>query len=75
MSILRDVAGYLQRRKHASLNDLAMYFDTSPDAMRGMLDKWIAKGKVMRCPAAACQGCSSTCSAAPGEAYEWVADS
>ena len=73
MSILRDVADYLSTRKHASLDDMAMHFETSPDAMRGMLDKWISKGKVRRCPASACQGCSSACHAAPGEAYEWVA--
>ena len=73
MSILRDVGVYLQQRRHASLNDMAMHFGASPDAMRGMLDRWIAKGKVIRCPASACQGCASACSSAPGEAYEWVA--
>ena len=72
MSILRDVADYLRLRGHASLDDLASHFDTSPEAMRGMLDRWIAKGKVVHCPASACRGCKSACDSAPGDAYEWT---
>lgn len=73
MSILRDVRDYLKQHQHASLNDLAVHFETSSDAMRGMLDQWIAKGSVKFCPASACAACSITCSSAPGDTYEWVA--
>ena len=72
MSLLRDIRDYLKQRKHASLSDLTVHFATQPDAMRGMLEQWIVRGKVRRCSAVACEGCSSRCDAAPGESYEWV---
>ena len=72
MSILRDIRAYLQEHRHTSLNDLCVHFNTQPDAMRGMLDQWISRGKVRCCPAVACKGCASSCAAAPGESYEWV---
>ena len=72
MSLLRDVRDYLEQRKHASLNDLSVHFAAQPDAMRGMLNQWIVRGKIRRCSAIACEGCSSRCASAPGESYEWV---
>ncbi len=72
MSILRDVRDYLEQHQRASLNDLAIHFQTSPDAMRGMLDQWINKGKVRQCPASACASCARGCASAPGDSYEWV---
>ena len=72
MSLLRDIRDYLQQRGHASLGDLSLHFATQPDAMRGMLDQWIMRGKVRRCSASACSSCSSHCASAPGESYEWV---
>ena len=72
MSLLTDIRDYLQQRGQASLSDLSLHFSTQPDAMRGMLEQWILRGKVRRCPAAACSSCSSRCASAPGESYEWV---
>lgn len=74
MSILRDVRDYLKQHQRASLNDLAHHFGTSPDAMRGMLDQWINKGRIRHCPAAACTSCATSCTSAPGDSYEWVSE-
>ena len=72
MSILMDLRNYLAERKRASLKDLAMHFDTTDDAMRGMLEKWEQKGKVTHCAQPNCGGCSTGCASEPGEIYEWV---
>jgi len=72
MSILRDVRDYVQKHQRASLKDLAVHFDSNPDAMRGMLEKWVAKGHIRHCPPSACSGCATSCSSAPGDSYEWA---
>jgi len=72
MSILRDVRDYLQKHQRASLEDLAVHFNSNPDAMRGMLEKWIAKGIIRHCQPSACAGCTTSCSSAPGDSYEWA---
>ncbi len=70
--MLLDIKRYLMKHQRVSLQDLVLHFDTDADAMRGMLDAWIKKGKVTKCDAMACSGCSSSCSAAQQEdAYEW----
>jgi putative ferrous iron transport protein C len=71
--ILSEIKRYLQERKHATLSDLAIHFDTEPEAMRGMLEQWIKKGRVSKFQTrTACKrGCSSCgCDAAP-EVYSW----
>jgi hypothetical protein len=73
MSILRDVRDYLQTHRQAGLNDLALHFDSNPEAMRGMLETWVAKGKIRHCPPSDCAGCATSCSSAPGDTYEWIA--
>jgi putative ferrous iron transport protein C len=72
MNILLDVRDYLQAHRQAGLNDLARHFDSNPDAMRGMLEIWVAKGRIRHCPAFACAGCAVNCSSAPGDSYEWM---
>ncbi len=71
--MLLDIKAYMQQRQHVSLRDLALHFDADPEAIRGMLDKWIEKGRVRKCSTAACGGCASNCSTRQQEeAYEWV---
>ncbi len=71
--MLLEIKRYMQERGHVSLRDLALHFDADPDAIRGMLDKWIEKGRVRKCSSLACSGCASNCSTAQQEeAYEWV---
>ncbi len=72
MSILREVRDYLRVKKQASLSDLCNHFDSSPDAMRGMLEQWIVRGQVRHCSPAACGQCSLSCASAPGDSYEWT---
>jgi len=51
---------------------MAYHFDTTPDAVKGMLEHWIRKGKVRRVEGSLCnKGC---CQAEPAhlEIYEWV---
>jgi putative ferrous iron transport protein C len=71
--ILSDIKRYLQERKQATLNDLALHFDTDPQAMRGMLAQWIHKGKVSKSELrAGCKkGCASCGCDADIEIYRW----
>jgi predicted ArsR family transcriptional regulator len=74
--VLSDIKHYLQERRQASLRDLANHFDTEPGAMRGMLEPWIHKGRVVRCGQAGscgrgCGGCH--CDQAAAELYQWQA--
>ena len=71
--ILSEIKQYLSQRGSASLSDIALHFDTNPDALRGMLQKWINKGKVRRQSAnALCGSSCSKCDPATTEIYEWV---
>lgn len=62
---------YLLERHCASLTEIARHLATEPDAVRPMLERWTAKGRVRRLTAARCHGCAS-CSGADLEFYEWV---
>lgn len=73
MSILIDVRDYLQQRQQTSLSDLCNHFHMAPEAMRGLLDQWIRRGKIKQCQPTACGQCSLSCASAPGDSYEWVA--
>ena len=46
--ILSDIKHYLQQRHQASLAEIALHCDAEPDAVRGMLEQWMRKGKVER---------------------------
>lgn len=70
--ILSDVRDYLQQRGRATLADIALHFDTEPDAVRGMLQVWIRKGKVHKQAAtASCGGSCTQCDPASTEIYVW----
>jgi putative ferrous iron transport protein C len=70
--ILSDLRDYLRQRGQASLQDMALHFDADPDALRGMLEQWIRKGKVSRRSAKASCGDSCTqCDPASVEIYVW----
>ncbi|MBI4776545.1 MAG: FeoC-like transcriptional regulator [Deltaproteobacteria bacterium] len=73
--ILAEIRRYLMERKRATLGDLALHFDTEPDAMRGMLEQWIRKGKVLRLDIQGSCGkaCSTCCCDSAVEIYEWSA--
>jgi len=74
--MLLDIKRYLIERQNTSLRDLALHFNTEQNAMRGMLEPWIKKGKIRKAPpATTCGGCSEGCpSTNEGEmeVYEWT---
>lgn len=70
--ILSELRSYLQTHRRAALSDMALRFNTDPDALRGMLSKWVAKGRVVKLPAGT--SCGSTCCHCDPltmEIYEW----
>ncbi len=70
--ILSELRSYLQRNQRAALADIAVHFHTDPDALRGMLGKWIAKGRVQKLPSGtACGGGCCRCDPQTIEIYEW----
>ena len=70
--MLRKLRDYLQQNPRSSIVDMAIYFDTEEDALKGMLEKWVAKGKVIKTsPTSACCGCYH-CDLSRGEVYTWL---
>jgi len=70
--ILTEVKHYLKNRREAPLRDMSLHFDMDQDALRGVLEQWVRKGKVRRLPSGTpCNGCSS-CEPVNIELYAWV---
>ncbi len=71
--ILSDLRAYLKEQRRVALADLCTHFNMDADALRGMLDKWIGKGKVRKLPLTASCGTSCCqCDTALTEIYEWI---
>jgi len=71
--ILSDLRNYLQEKRRVTLSDLVLHFHVDANALRGMLSKWISKGKVRLSPAAT--NCGTTCCKCDPlltEIYEWI---
>jgi len=72
--ILSEIKRYLMKHNRVTLDDLAVHFDTEPDAMRGMLEQWIRKGRVLKSELRA--SCGKTCAGcfcdSTVEIYEWI---
>jgi putative ferrous iron transport protein C len=74
--ILADLREYLRDKGRASLSDLVLHFGVDPHALRGMLGKWIHKGRV-RLSTPGGTACGTTCCQCDPlltEIYEWVDD-
>jgi hypothetical protein len=71
--ILSDIKRYQIEHKRATLGDLAIHFDTDPEAMRGMLEQWIRKGRVLKSELqTSCnKTCSKCCDDSAMEIYDW----
>jgi len=70
--ILSNIRDYLKQRGQCTLSDIALHFDTNADAVRGMLEVWIRKGKVEK--HSATDSCGTSCQAcdpATTEVYSW----
>ena len=72
--IFSDIKKYFASRKVASLQDLSFHFNVEPDAVRGMLEQWIHKGKMYRLPyEESCQGCCGCgYNSEKMEFYQWI---
>ncbi len=71
--ILSDIKQYLSHRGNASLADICIHFDTDPEAMRGMLEQWIRKGRVKKQSiSASCGSSCSKCNLEATEIYQWI---
>lgn len=73
-TILRRLRRYLELHRRATLGDLALHFGTTPDAMRGMLDTWLRKGRVRELDwQASCNtSCPTACDDTAMTVYEWI---
>ncbi len=70
--ILSDIRRYLRVNRRAAVYDLAVHFDCSPDAIRGMLLEWERRGQVRRLPGGTpCSSGCCKCDPASVEIYEW----
>jgi len=70
--ILAEIRDYLEERGQATLADIALHVDADPDAVRGMLQVWIDKGKVYKQMATgSCGGSCTQCDPATTEIYVW----
>ncbi len=71
--ILTKLKRYLRARGHAPLSDIALHLESDPEAVRGMLERWIRKGKIRKCSGSAvCSSGCDKCDASSVETYEWV---
>ena len=70
--ILSEIRDYLKQRGQCTLSDVALHFDSNADAVRGMLDIWVKKGKVeKRSATASCGTSCQSCDPAATEIYIW----
>jgi hypothetical protein len=59
--ILTEIKQYLIARQAATLSDMAIHFDTTPEAMRDMLQIWVQKGTVKITSTHGENGCGRGC--------------
>ncbi len=70
--ILSEIQQFISHNKRASLADLKLHFRMDGEALRGMLNRLIRKGRISKMPEAKkCGGCHS-CSDDATEIYVWV---
>ncbi len=71
--ILSEMRDYLRDRGQATLEDIALHFDSDPEAVRGMLELWVRKGKVERSTLTPdCGGSCKQCGMAGMAVYRWL---
>ncbi len=71
--ILSELRDYLKQQRRLSLLEMVHHFDVDADALRGMLQKWVNKGRVKRIDTGgACGTRCCKCDPAMTELYEWV---
>lgn len=70
--ILSDIQKFIADNKRASIADLKIHFRMDSDALRGILNRLIRKGRISKiAEAKKCGGCHS-CGDDATEIYVWV---
>ncbi|MDJ0881384.1 MAG: FeoC-like transcriptional regulator [Gammaproteobacteria bacterium] len=72
--ILKELKQYVRAHRQVSLTDIANHFDTEPDAVRGMLDFWIKKGKIQQYTNRRCNTSCQCADQSNKEIYQWNAE-
>ncbi|MEE4379872.1 MAG: FeoC-like transcriptional regulator [Candidatus Competibacteraceae bacterium] len=71
--ILSELRDYLKTHRRVALTDIAHHFNSDPDALRAMLQKWVVKGKVVKQPTGSlCGGGCCHCDPLTLEIYQWI---
>jgi hypothetical protein len=69
--ILRELQGYLCAQRQTSLAELERQFQIDADALRGMLEQLMRRGRVRKLAGRQCGSCHS-CAPTSLELYQWV---
>jgi len=70
--ILSELRNYMQARRRVSLVDMVNRFNVDPEALRGMLDRLVSKGRIEKIQQN--NSCAKTCSKCDVnslEIYQW----
>ncbi len=70
--LLSELNRYFARHERVCMADLVNHFNTSPEAMRGMLDMLAAKKRIKRVMVQIDCGACSKCDPKQLEIYEWT---
>jgi hypothetical protein len=71
--MILELQNYLAQKQKVSIAELETHFRSHPDALRGMLNKLVHKGRVkpVKSESTKCGGCTH-CDTKAFEFYEWV---
>ena len=73
--LLSKIKRYFSQQPVTSLADLSVHFRVEPEAMRGMLEQWIRKGKLRKLPQGTpCPNCCEACKSESLELYKWLSE-
>ena len=71
--IMAEIKHYLAGHRILPLHDIALHFNMEADAMRGILDKWIQKGRLKKIAGTGgCRKGCCHCDPAAIETYQWL---
>jgi putative ferrous iron transport protein C len=70
--LLQDLQTYLKQRHRASLQEMSQQFHMDANALRGMLQQLVRKGRVQKTEGSKCAHCCE-CEPESIEFYEWLA--
>lgn len=69
--LLSELNAYFADHRRVCMSDLVNRFNTTPEALRGMLDMLLAKNRIIRTGGETnCSGCTK-CDPGRLEIYEW----